>query len=344
MSELRLQTTTGAPGSSILGIGDYRPSRVVPNADIVEAIDSSDEWIRDRSGIAERRVANENETIVYMAAKAAQAALDHADIAAEKVDQVILASVTYPTLTPAAAPLVATELGITGAAAYDLSAACSGYTYGIAAADSAIRTGLSTCTLVIGVEKFSDFRNPTDRGTAFIFGDGAGAALVGPSPVAGIAQTIWGADGKHSDFIAQEPNWLEYRRRVENPNATDEERRWPWIGMQGPSVFRWASYTILDVARQALTAAGVTVNDIDVFIPHQANVRIIEAMAKKLELPSHVIVAREDIAEMANTSAASIPLATARLYREGRIRSGMLALQMGFGAGLTWAAQVVRLP
>lgn len=345
MTARALQVRDGSPGSAILGVGDYRPRRVVPNDEIVGPIDSSDEWIKDRSGIARRHVADEDETVVFMAARAGAAALEHAGLAADQVDQVIVASVTYPTLTPAAAPLVALDLGMENLpAAYDLGAACSGYPYGIAAADAAIRTGQSTHTLVIGVEKFSDFRNPTDRGTAFIFGDGAGAAVLGPCDEPRVGPTVWGADGSGADLIAQEPDWLTYRRRIEDPAATEDDKRWPWIGMQGPSVFRWAAFQVAPIATQAVEAAGLTMDDIDVFIPHQANVRIIDAMVKKMGLPERAVVAREDIADVANTSAASIPLATARLYREGRVAPGALALQIGFGAGLTWAAQVVRLP
>ena len=339
-----LRVPAGAPGSAVLGIGDYRPHRVQPNSEIVEAIDSSDEWIRERSGIAARRVAGDEETVVYMAAQAGAAALAHAGVKASQVDHVIIASVTYPSMTPAAGPLVSQALGCGYAPAYDLSAACAGYAYGISLADAVIRAGAANYVLVVGVEKLSDFRNPYDRGTAFIFGDGAGAALVGPSDVPGIGPAVWGADGEGSDLIAQQPDWLTFRRALENPDSTPEERRWPFIGMMGPWVFRWAAFQTGPIALAAIEAAGLTVQDIDVFIPHQANTRIIDAMVKKLKLPERVIVARDDIVDVANTSAASIPLATARLYREGRIEPGMLALQLGFGAGLTWAAQVIRLP
>lgn len=344
MSSTPIRTATPVAGSQMLGFGDYRPGRVQYNAEIVDLIDSSDEWIQERSGIKSRRVAEEHETVVYMAVEASRAALDHAGLQASDIDQVILASVTYPSLTPAAAPLVAQALGCGHGPAYDVAAACAGYPYGIGVADATIRAGAATHSLVIGVEKFSDFRNPYDRGTAFIFGDGAGAAVLGPADEPGVGPTIWGADGEGGDLIAQIPDWLEYRKAIENPEATEDERRWPYIGMKGPSVFRWAAFQTGPIAMAAVEAAGLTIEDIDVFIPHQANTRIIDTMVKKLALPDHVVVAREDIADMANTSAASIPLATARLYREGRVKSGQLALQLGFGAGLAWAAQVIRLP
>ncbi len=339
-----IRAAESVPGSTVLGFGDYRPKRVQFNAEIVDLIDSSDEWIQERSGIKSRRVADEQEDVVYMATQAAAAALEHAGLEPSQVDQVIVASVTYPSLTPAAAPLVAKALGCGHGPAYDVAAACAGYPYGIAVADATIRAGAAKYSIVIGVEKFSDFRNPYDRGTAFIFGDGAGAAVLGPSDEPGVGPTIWGADGDGADLIAQIPDWLEYRKAIENPNSTPEDLRWPYIGMKGPSVFRWAAFQTGPIALAAVEAAGLTIDDIDVFIPHQANTRIIDTMVKKLALPDHVVVAREDIADMANTSAASIPLATARLYREGRVESGQLALQLGFGAGLAWAAQVIRLP
>lgn len=334
--------------TAILGLGDHRPERVVPNADIVEAIDSSDEWIRERSGIAARRVAAAEETVVTMGASAARAALEHAGLTPQDIDLVIVASVTHPWQTPAAAPMVADLIGADRAAAYDLGAACAGFCYGIAAADDHIRSGSATHVLVIGSEKFSDFRDPADRGTAFIFGDGAGAVVVGPSDAAGISATVMGADGSGAMMIAQTRDWTEIRRDWDPLHASGQVPEtvhpFPSIGMQGPSVFRWAVTAMPDVVHEILDAAGVSAEDLDVFVPHQANVRIIDALAKKLGLPDHVVVARDDLADMANTSAASIPLALTRLVREGRAKSGDLALLVGFGAGLAWAGHVVRLP
>ncbi len=337
-----LRQQRGPEFTRIWGIGDYRPEQIVSNDDIAALIDSSDEWIRERSGIETRRQARADESVVDMAVAAGHAALEHAGIDAGRVGAVIVATVTHPLQTPAAAPIVAHRLGAGGAAAYDLSAACAGYCYGIGAADDTIRAGRAEFVLVIGVEKLSDFRNSRDRGTAFVFGDGAGAALIGPSDAPGISPTVWGADGSGHDLITQSMDWNATRSRAGEARVLEGE--WPYVTMQGPSVYRWAVYQMAPFARRAVDAAGVTPDDLSAFIPHQANVRIIDAMAKVLKLPEHVVVARDDIREMANTSAASIPLATARLLREGRVGPGDLALQIGFGAGLSYAAQVIVLP
>lgn len=334
--------------TAILGLGDHRPERIVPNSEIVEAIDSSDEWIKERSGIASRRLAGPDETIVTMSASASRAALENAGITPEQVDLVIVASVTHPWQTPAAAPMVADALGATHPAAYDLGAACAGFCYALAVADDAIRAGSATHALVIGAEKFSDFRDPHDRTTAFIFGDGAAAAVIGPSDSPGISASVLGADGTGAMQIAQTRDWTRVRHDWEQIAASGEVPAdlspFPSIGMEGPSVFRWAVTKMAPVVQQILDTAGVTADDLAVFVPHQANVRIIDAMVKRAHLPEHVVVARDDIVDMANTSAASVPLALTRLVREGRAKSGDLALLMGFGAGLAWAGQVVRVP
>ena len=320
--------------SRIMGVGGYRPRRVVPNSEVVEAIDSSDQWIQERSGIKSRRWAGDDETIVAMSTSAAKDALAMAGITPEQVSCVLVSTVTFMYNTPAAAPLIALELGATNAAAFDISAACAGYCHGIAIASDMVKSGTSDYVVVIGVERLSDFTDPTDRGTAFIFGDGAGATVVGPSDTVGIGPTIWGADGAKWDAIVQREPWSEVL-------AAGKTK--PAIIMQGQSVFRWAVWSMAPVAQQAITAAGITINDLDAFIPHQANMRIIDSMIKTLKLPEGIPVAR-DIAETANTSAASIPLATERMLREGQAPHGGLALQIGFGAGLVYAAQVVVLP
>lgn len=329
-----IQGVTGSPGSRILGVGAYRPERVVPNAELIEAIDSSDEWIRERSGIISRRFAREDESVVDMAAAAVPGALDMAGMAVDEIDAVIVATVTHPYQTPAAAPMVADRFGLR-CPAFDISAACAGYCHGIALASDMVRGGSATNVLVIGVEKLSDFTDPTDRGTAFIFGDGAGAAIVGRSEASGIGPTVWGSEGDRWQAIQQREAWT-------GPDRVPAGQQ-PAIVMQGQAVFRWAVWSMAPVAQQALDAAGVTAADLDAFIPHQANMRIIDAMVKQLGLPADIPVAR-DIAETANTSAASIPLATERMLREGQAPRGGLALQIGFGAGLSYAAQVVQLP
>ena len=328
-----LAATESLRHSRISGVGGYRPERVVMNAELVDAIDSSDEWIRERSGIISRRRAAPDESVIDMSEIAARQAIDEAGLTPDQIGLVIVATVTHPFQTPGAAPEVASRLGLT-APAFDISAACAGYCHGVAVASDLVRTGTAEHALVVGVEKLSDFTDPTDRSSAFIFGDGAGAAVISPSETPGIGRTVWGSDGTMRDAITQRESWLTLR-----DGSTD----WPAIGMQGPTVFRWAVWSMAKVAQQALDAAGITADQLDAFIPHQANMRIIDAMIKALHLPADIPVAR-DIAETANTSAASIPLATERMLREGEAPHGGLALQIGFGAGLVYAAQVVVLP
>lgn len=329
-----ITTTTGAAHTRISGVGAYRPCRVVPNSEIVDAIDSSDEWIQERSGIKTRYRAGDGESVIDMSEAASRGALEMAGLQPSDVDAVIVATVTHPYQTPAAAPILADRLGMSNPAAFDISAACAGYCHGISVASDMVRAGSARHVLVVGVERLSDFTSPTDRGTAFIFGDGAGAAIVSPSETPGIGPTVWGSEGDKWDVIAQNDSWVEVR---------DGKLDWPTIGMKGQSVFRWAVWGMAPIAQKALDAAGVTADQLDAFIPHQANVRIIDAMCKQLKMPEHVVVAR-DIVETANTSAASIPLATERMLREGLAPRGGLALQIGFGAGLVYAAQVIVLP
>jgi 3-oxoacyl-[acyl-carrier-protein] synthase III len=329
-----LLSPSGATHARIMGVGGYRPERVIPNSEIVEAIDSSDEWIQERSGIKSRRFAAKDESVVDMAEAAGRDAIAASGLEPGQVDAVIVATVTHPYQTPAAAPILADRLGIQ-AAAFDIGAACAGYCHGIALASDMVRGGSAQHVLVVGVEKLSDFTDPHDRGTAFIFGDGAGAAVVGPSQTPAIGPTIWGSDGSQWKTIAQRESWVELRDAGGHGS--------PAIGMAGQSVFRWAVWGMAPVAQKALDAAGIRTEDLDAFIPHQANMRIVDAMVKQLKLPPDIPVAR-DIAETANTSAASIPLATERMLRDGEAPHGGLALQIGFGAGLVYAAQVVVLP
>lgn len=324
----------GARYAGILGVGGYRPSRVIPNSELVERIDSSDQWIRERSGIVTRRWAAKDETVVDMAEAAARQALEASGVEPSQIGAVIVATVTHPYQTPSAAALLTHRLGATPAAAFDVSAACAGFCHGLSLANDMVRGGSASHVLVVGVEKLSDFTDLDDRGTAFIFGDGAGAVVVGATEAPAIGPTVWGSDGEMWDTIKQRESWIEVR---------DHDVPWPAITMKGQSVFRWAVWQMAPVAQQALDAAGIRAEDLDAFIPHQANMRIIDSMIKALKLPAHVPVAR-DIAETGNTSSASIPLAMERMLREGEAPHGGLALLIGFGAGLSYAAQVVTLP
>jgi 3-oxoacyl-[acyl-carrier-protein] synthase-3 len=330
-----LLTPTGSPHARILSVASYRPERVVTNDEICQRIDSSDEWIRERSGIVSRRFAAPDESVTDMAEAASRVAVERAGLVPAEIDAILVATVTHPYQTPSAATLLAHRLGSTPAAAMDISAACAGFCHGVALANDMVRGGSARNVLVVGVEKLSDFLDLDDRSSAFIFGDGAGAVVIGPSQTPGIGPTIWGSDGSQWETIINKQSWLEYR--------DDPGREWPSLTMAGPAVFRWAVWQMSPVAQKALDAAGLTVGELDAFIPHQANVRIIDAMAKELQVPSHVPVAR-DIAETGNTSAASIPIAMDRMLSQGEVPPGGRALLIGFGAGLAYAAQVVELP
>jgi 3-oxoacyl-[acyl-carrier-protein] synthase-3 len=320
--------------SAVLGLGHYRASRVVPNDDIAEAIDSSDEWIQQRTGIVERRWAADHETVQLMAVGAAREAIADAGIQAGQVDAVIVATVSHMLQTPAVATALAHELGTT-AAAFDISAACAGFCHGLALASDLVRAGSARHVLVIGVERLSDITNPLDRGSAFIFADGAGAAIVAASDRAGIGPVVWGSDGEQFDLIRQREDWREV--------ITADEPVMPHLVMQGNAVFRWAAFAMAKVANETLERTGITADELDVFVPHQANMRIIDAMARSMKLPERVRVAR-DIAHQGNASAASVPLALRQMVIDGEARSGDLALLIAFGAGLSYAAQVIRIP
>lgn len=330
-----LQQAQPTQHSRILSIGAERGELVVTNDDIAGPIDSSDEWIRQRTGIITRRRAGADKDVLDLAEAAARQALDAAGLTGADIDAVILATITHMHMTPSGSAILAERLGATPAAAYDVSAACAGYAYGIGQADALVRAGLARHVLVIGAEKLSEIIDPTDRSISFLLGDGAGAAIVGPSDTPGIGPTVWGSDGTKATAIRQTHSWTELRE--------DPSLGWPTLRQDGPTVFKWAGFQMAPVAQKAMGEAGVTAEDIQVFIPHQANMRIIDQMKKLLGLPDTVVIAR-DIAETGNTSAASIPLAAERLLSEGQAKSGDLALQIGFGAGLVYAAQVVVLP
>ena len=330
-----ISNPAGPANATILGIGSYRPSRVIPNADIIAAIDSSDEWIQQRSGIKQRRWAAEHETVQMMSVEAARKAVASSGLDMAQIDAIVVATVSHMFQTPAVATAIAHELGTNRPAAFDISAACAGFCHGMALASDMVRGGSSKYVLVIGVEKLSDLTDVGDRGTAFIFADGAGAVVVGPADEPGIGPVVWGSDGEQFDLIRQREDWRDVIK-MENPTM-------PHLMMQGNPVFRWASYEMAKIANATLDRSGLTVDDLDVFVPHQANMRIIDAMARSMKLPPHVKIAR-DIAEQGNTSAASIPLALDRMIEEGEAKSGDTALLIAFGAGLAYAAQVVTVP
>jgi 3-oxoacyl-[acyl-carrier-protein] synthase-3 len=310
-------------GSKILSLGHYQPARVLTNDDLAQMVDTNDEWIQSRVGIKERRIAD-TETVADMAAAAAEKALAASGLTADDIDLVIVATCSSADRSPNVACRVALKLGLGTPAAFDLNTACSGFSYALANADHAIRAGAARNAIVIGVEKLSEITDWTDRKTCVIFGDGAGAAVVtatAEGEPAGISPVVWGS--APSEAIRIE-GWR------------------PYIEQDGQSVFRWATTAIPPLARQVCEKAGYDPTDIAAFVPHQANLRIIEPVARKLGAVN-AIVAR-DIVESGNTSAASIPLALSKMVERGEIKSGSPVLLIGFGGGLTYAGQVVRCP
>ena len=324
--------------SSILSVGTYRAKNLIPNSAIVEQIKSSDEWIQQRTGIESRRFAGKDVSVIDMGVAAAKEALIRAQINSEQVDAIILATITYPHQTPSGASGIAAAIGADKAAAFDLAAACAGFTYGVGLASDMIRSGSAKYVLVIGSEKISDFTNPSDRATAFIFADGAGAVVIGPTEEPGIGPTVWGSDSDQRDAITMS-SWLDYK---DNP-APANTIAWPYIIQEGQRVFRWAVFSVSKVGAKAIEEAGLKPEELKAFIPHQANLRIIESMAKNMNLASDIVIA-DDIRTNGNTSSASIPLAMDALLESNPQLHGQLALIIGYGAGLAYAAQVVRLP
>ena len=310
----------------MLGLGAHRPALRVDNHAIAARIDSSDEWITTRSGIVTRGVAGPDESVVDMAAIAGGKALAAAGIDAEDVGLVLLATCSMPGPLPGGSPEVAHRLGARHAGTSDIGAGCAGFTYALALAADTVRAGSADTVLVIGSEKLMPLVDPDDRGTAFLFGDGAGAAVVGLSATGedGIGRVVWSHDG------------AQWERLVIDGSPM-------LLKMDGRSIYRWATTALPDLARRACANAGIEPAELAAFVPHQANLRITESVVKALDLPPSVVIAR-DIVDSGNTSAASVPLALTRLVEEGSVRRGDAVLLLGFGAGLTAAGTVVRCP
>jgi len=313
-------------GAKILAFGGYQPDRVVTNDDLAKIVDTTDEWIRSRVGIESRRVAAADETVADMAEAAGAKALAASGLTPAAIDLVIVATCSPEVPLPNVAAVVAYRLGIVAPGAYDLNAACAGFCYALATASDSIRAGSARHALVIGAEKMTDWLDWNDRSTCIIFADGAGAAVVGPTAdgePAGIGPVVWGSAGDQAE-------------KITIPSRTGAIRQ------DGQAVFRWATTALHPVALEACARAGVTPADISAFVPHQANLRIIEAIARRLGIPRERLA--DDITHAGNTSSASIPLALSRLAEQGRLQPGTPALLLGFGAGLTYAAQVVTVP
>lgn len=331
---MSITPSTGAPHARILGVGGHRGSRIVDNEEMCTMIDSTPEWIEQRTGIQERRWATEEETPLSMAVAASRKAIERSGLGARQIDAVICSTVSHFQQSPSLAVYIADELGLSaGPAAFDLSAACAGFCYGTGMAESMIRSGAATHVLVLGVEALSRMVDITDRSTAFLFSDGAGAIVLGPSDTPALGPIVWGSDGAQAQAIQIE-DWED---------ASDAGRSMPFISMDGRAVFRWATTFIAEKTKETLDRAGLTPDQLDVFIPHQANNRITDSMLRHLKLPESVVVSR-DIVHMGNSSAASVPLAMEALLESGEATSGQTALIIGFGAGLVYAGQVVVLP
>ncbi|GAA5115109.1 ketoacyl-ACP synthase III [Haloechinothrix salitolerans] len=321
-----LRQSTGVAATRILGIGSFQPEKVVTNDDLSKVMDTNDQWIRDRVGIIERRFADKDELLVDMAVTAGERTLADAGVEPSDIDTVIVPNCTMPSPIPNAAAQVADRLGIKAAGAFDLNAACAGFCYGLGVASDLIKAGSAGRVLVIGAEKLTDVVDPLDRANAIIFADGAGAAVVGPSDKPEIGPVTWGSAGDLVDTI--------YMR----------DHR--YIYQEGQSVFRWATTKIAPVALEAVAAAGLEPSDVDVLIPHQANLRIVEAIAKRLRAKGarEDMVVADDIKYSGNTSSASIPMALDHMRAAGRVSRADVVLAVGFGAGLSYAGQVFIAP
>jgi 3-oxoacyl-[acyl-carrier-protein] synthase-3 len=308
--------------SRIIGLGEQRPVRLMTNPELPSTLDTNDEWIQQRTGIASRGIAGEDETVITMASEASRKAVADAGVDPSQVGLVILATCSMPQPIPGGAAQIATSLGAIGAGAYDLNAACAGFCYGLAAASDAVRLGTVDYAVVAGAEKITHWIDWTDRSSAILFGDGAGAVVVGASEVPGIGPVIFGSDGSASGLIDMTP---------EN-----------YLRLDGPAVFRWATTSLGEVALAICDAAGVAPSELAAVVPHQANLRIINALARQIGATNAVIAT--DIIDAGNTSAASVPLALARLRREGKVTTGDLALTLAFGSGMTWAGSIITVP
>jgi len=316
---------TNIVGSRILAMGHYQPARVLTNDDLAQMVDTNDQWIRERVGIVTRRIAD-TETVADMAAAAAGKALATSGLSAADVDLVVVATCTSVDRSPNVACRVAAKLGINAPGAYDINTACSGFSYAMATADHAIRAGSARNAVVIGAEKLSDFTDWTDRSTCILFGDAAGAAVLTAVPDGerpGIGPVLWGSVPERSDAVRIE-GWR------------------PYVQQEGQSVFRWATTELAPKALEVIKRAGYEPADIKAFVSHQANARIIEGIARRLNLPNAIVA--KDVVESGNTSAASVPLALSKLIERREVPSGAPVLLFGFGGGLTYAGQVVRCP
>jgi len=314
------------PLPRLAGVGSYLPARTLSNAELERMVDTSDQWILERTGISTRHIAADDESVATMATAAGAKALAASGVDATDIDLVLSATCSMPFAVPGAAATIADALGIAAPGACDVNAGCASFTYALSWAADAIRAGSARRVLVTGAEKISPFIDYTDRSTCIIFGDGAGAAVVTADERGGIGPVVWGSDGAQAAAI----------------QAVRRDTGEHFLEMDGMTVFRWATSQMVDVARRACAAAGVTTDELAAFVPHQANLRIVDSLARSLRIDDDLV--SRNVVDTGNTSAASVPLGLDRMLQEGRVTSGEPILLIGFGAGLTYAAQVVNAP
>jgi 3-oxoacyl-[acyl-carrier-protein] synthase-3 len=319
--------------SRIEGTGRYLPQRILTNAELEKKVDTTDEWIRTRTGVEQRHVAAEDEKTSDLCLAAAKKAMEAAGITADEIDLIVVGTTTPDLIFPNVATIVQERLGIHGCPAFSIEAACTGFIYALAVTDKFIRTGATKCALVIGAEVITKLVDWSDRSTCVLFGDGAGAVIVKPSEEEGIISTHLGADGQYRDLLYYP---VGVSSNLEKAGIVEEAR----ILMKGNEVFKVAVKTLGNVATEALEANGIDKSELDWLIPHQANLRIIQATAKRLDLPMDKVIQTVQI--HGNTSAASVPLALDVAVRDGRIKRGQLLLLEGFGGGFTWGSILLR--
>ena len=316
--------------SRIIGTGSYLPRNVVTNADLERRMDTSDAWIRSRTGIRQRYIAADGETSSSLALEASRAAIASAGIAPEDIDLIILATSTPDYVFPSTACLLQAKLGVKGCPAFDIQAVCSGFVYALATAEMYIRAGQARCALVVGAEVFSRILDWNDRGTCVLFGDGAGAVILRSDAKPGIMASALHADGNYAGILSVPGN-------VDGGKVTGD----PFLRMDGPAVFKFAVRVLDEVARETAGKCGLPIAEIDWLIPHQANLRILESTAKRLGLPPEKLIVTVDM--HGNTSAASVPLALDTAIRDGRIKPGHKVMLQAVGGGFTWGAALVQL-
>jgi 3-oxoacyl-[acyl-carrier-protein] synthase-3 len=316
--------------SRIVGTGSYLPPKVMTNADFAARLDTSDAWIRERTGIEQRHIADKSQASSDLALEACRRALDAAQLTAGEIDLIVVATSTPDYVFPSTACLLQAKLGVKGSAAFDVQAVCSGFVYGLATADSFIKSGQYKKALVVGAEVFSRILDWNDRGTCVLFGDGAGAVVLAASDTPGIHASVLRADGSQSGMLSVPGN-------VCGGAVVGS----PFLQMNGQAVFKFAVKVLEESARETVAAAGMQLSDIDWLIPHQANVRILDATARKLGLAPERLVVTVD--HHGNTSAASVPLALDEFVRAGKIRAGHRVLLQGVGGGFTWGSTLLTL-